>query len=138
MTINTQNSTQMNYKINSIIMIAALLSVHISNSVTAAPEWRNTHFGTCFSDDTVMQADGSWWFLESLPIPVSRGRETRIARVMYGGSYITSRRTISARDYGSRVSGNFEATGISLRNKDGSWVPGFYLQMTDVDMICGK
>jgi hypothetical protein len=131
MTINTQNSPQMNYKIKSIIMIAALFPVLISNSVTAAPEWRTTHFGRCFSDDAVMQADGSWWW--SL-----NSREIIPPRVMYGGSYITSRRTISARDYGSRVSGDFEATGISLRNKDGSWVPGFYLQMTDVDMICGK
>jgi len=108
----------------------ALSTVFITNAVGAAPEWNITHFGRCFSEDAVMQADGSWWWFE-------RGRGIR-EPVKYGGSYITSRRTISARDYGSLKSGNFDATGISLRNTDGTWVETFYLQISDVSMICGE
>ena len=108
----------------------ALSTVFITNAVGAAPEWNGTHFGSCFSEDVVMQADGSWWWFE-------QGLGIRDP-LKYGGSYITSRRTISARDYGSLLSGNFDATGISLRNKDGTWVDTFYLQISDASMICGE
>ena len=55
----------------------------------AAPEWRMTHFGECFSEEAIMQADGGWWYYK-MGIGV-------VNPVRYGGSYITTRRTISAR-----------------------------------------
>lgn len=97
-------------------------------AVMAAPEWRPTHFGYCFSENGVMQSEGSWWWFEP-------GRGI-VNPVMYGGPYITSRRTISTRDYGSRKHESFEVTGISLRKTDGTWVDTFYLQMSDIDVIC--
>ena len=77
-----------------------------------------------------MQAGSAWWWFE-------QGRGI-VDPVKYGGSYITTRRTILARDYGSSKDESFEATGISLRNTDGTWVDTFYLQISDVDVICGQ
>ena len=99
-----------------------------TNAVMAAPEWRVTHFGSCFSEDGIMQADGSWWWYE-------QGRGV-VNPVKYGGSYITTRRTISTNDYGSRKNERYDATGINLQNIDGTWVDTFYLQISDVDVIC--
>jgi len=98
-------------------------------TIRAAPEWRTTHFGSCFSDDGIMQADGSWWVYEN------RGRGM-VGQIKYAGSYITTRRTISTKDYGSRKNERYDATGINLQNIDGTWVDTFYLQMSDVDVIC--
>jgi len=111
-----------------LLLLANL--VFIPGGAFAQGEFRVTHFGRCFSEDAIMQKDGSWWFFE-------QGRGI-VDPIKYGGSYVTTRRTISASQYGSKISGNFDATGISLKMRDGSWVDTFYLQISDHDVICGQ
>jgi len=98
--------------------------------VLAAPEWRTTHFGTCFSDDTLMQAEGSWWYVEP------RGRESSIK---YGGSYITRSEQISTRQYRSRKPETYyNVTGMRIKTADGTWVDKLFLPVEYFDEICGS
>ena len=101
----------------------------IGAPVLAAPNWRVTHFGTCFSEDAIMQADGAWWYYE-----MGRGGGAR-----YGGSFVTASRIISASQYGSRKGDvSYDLTGLRIRKADGSWFERFYLPIEYFDEICGS
>lgn len=98
----------------------------------AAPQWSPTHFGVCASDDVIMQADGGWWYIDNMGGGIAE-------KVKYGGSYITSRKTVLVENYRNRGSGldkRYEVTGINLRTVNGSLAKRFYLPLSDADVIC--
>lgn len=108
-----------------------LLPWAILNPIEAAPEWRPTHFGACFSEEVIMQAEGSWWYYQ-----MGRGINNP---VRYGGSYMTSSMQVSSKQFGSRRPESiYNVNGLRLRNADGSWVKGLYLPMDLGNEICGN
>lgn len=120
----------------SSVLFFFLYQLISTGAVMAAPQWKATHFGACpglegvDSREGVMVSNGAWWthsFRAKNPVEI-------------GGSYITSRRTISTSVY--RTDGKderYEVTGISLWRYDGKVVdtPPFWLQISDMDIICG-
>jgi hypothetical protein len=108
----------------------ALGLIILNLPVNSAPQWRITHFGTCFSDDSIMVADGSWWYL------VPGGRDAP-DRTVYGGSYVTKEQSIATRDYVSMIDAQFTVTGVKLQRLKGDGSPKFYLPIKYVNKICG-